>query len=482
MLGLQGEWATRTDGVRVRVADVHPGDVLEVRAGERIPVDGIVLGQAVYVDESALTGEPLPVVRRAPDWVRSGGLVVDGSLTFEVRRSGADSCLARVARMVAEATTRLPAWQRLADRLAARFVAVVLLVSESALLLWWSAGAEKAVTVALSVLIITCPCALGLATPLAVAVAAGRAADRGLVVRGGEVWEKLERVTCVVFDKTGTLTEGRPQVRRLSLAPGVELREALTLAHSLERMSTHPLARAVAARAQAEGAPAWPCRDFHVLPGVGVEGRVEGRLVQLGRLGMGSGVQLWVDGGHWATFELEDRLRSEAASLVEELRGRGLRLVLLTGDAAEPAYRIGAQAGLRPEEIEAELDPAGKLARIGALQSEGERVLMLGDGLNDAPALKLADVGVAVAGSSELALDSADVLFLRAGLSPLRDLLRLGERTLAVLRGNFRVSLGYNLLALPAAVAGLVAPLVAAIAMPCSSLLVLANSLRLRRS
>lgn len=486
MLGLQGEWAVRPDGVRVRVADVQPGDVLEVRAGERVPVDGVILDGSVYVDESALTGEPLPVVRKPQDWVRSGGLVVDGSLTLEVRRAGHDSCLARVARMVAEATTRLPDWQRLADRLAARFVAVVLLVSASALLLWWSTGPERAVTVALSVLIITCPCALGLATPLAVAVAAGRAADRGLVVRGGEVWEKLERVTCVVLDKTGTLTEGRPEVRRLSVVPGVDLREALTLACSLERMSTHPLARAVAGRAHAEGVVALPCRDFQVLPGMGVGGEVNGHRVQLGRLGPVSGslttIQLCVDGALWATFELEDRLREEALGLVEELRARGLRLLLLTGDAAEPARRAGLAAGLRPEEIEAELDPAGKLARIAALQAGGERVLMIGDGLNDAPALKIADVGVAVAGSSELALDAADVLFLRGGLAPVRDLLRLGERTLRVLRGNFRVSLGYNLLALPAAVAGLVAPLVAAVAMPCSSLLVVANSLRLRRS
>jgi Cu2+-exporting ATPase len=481
----------------VAVEELRPGDRVEVPAGCRIPVDGVVLEGCSWVDEAPLTGESTPVSRGPGSRVLGGSLCQDGLLLVEARRTGADTVLARIARRVREAQSRQAPVQRLADRAARVFVLVTLAMAALSLVLWWPRGPEKAVMVATSVLIITCPCALGLATPLAVAVATGRAAARGILFRGGDVLEAARSLTHVIFDKTGTLTEGRPRLGAILPAPGQDPQVLLGLAAALERPSVHPLGRALA-EAWGEG-PLPEVEDFRSHPGRGVSGAVAGRQLALGTLdfaggqpeeGLAARAREQEEKGHtvvWlaeagrilGAFTFSDTLRAEAPEVVAALRQRGLSVWLLSGDRPGAVGAVAARLGL--DGWQARLLPEDKEQFVRHLQARGARVAFVGDGVNDAPALAAARVGVAVASGSDVSVEAADLVLLRAGLQPLVEALDLARATFATIGDNLILSALYNLLAIPTAMAGWVAPVLAAVAMPLSSLLVVASSLRLGR-
>jgi len=500
VLALGARTAIRVrDGAREEVAveELVPGDVLEVLPGGKIPVDGVVLGGAAWVDESMLTGESVPVEKTPGNRVTGATVSTDGVLTIRAERTGAHTALAQISRMVLDSQERRAPMHRVADRAAAIFVAVTIGLAALTFLLWLGAGAERAMMISVSVLIITCPCALGLSTPMAAAANAGRAASRGILFRGGDVMEALHGVTEVFVDKTGTLTEGRLCLRRTLLAPDWRERDALRLAASIERLSTHPLARAIV---EAAGAISMtPVEAPESVAGRGVAGSVEDRRVLLGsrafleqrgcaldpsliaqaeRCEQDGQTLVWmgVDGRAAAVFALADRIRPEAASIVAELRARGLRTLLVSGDRPAVAAAVARTVGL--EEWHAEMLPADKQALVLARQRAGARVAMVGDGINDAPALTAATVGIAVSNGSDVSVEAADVALLRPGLTPLLEALTVASGMVRTVRDNMTISVLYNTLAIPSAMLGFIAPVVAAVAMPLSSLLVIGNSLR----
>lgn len=492
LLALRPRTAVRlADGVRceVSVDDVAVGDLLEVTPGCAIPVDGRVREGSAWVDESALTGESVPVSRGAGDTVVGGSVNRDGVLVVEALRTGSDGTLAQIARRVEEAQVRQAPVQRLADRAARIFVAAILAMAVLTFLLWLPHGTERALMVAVSVLIITCPCALGLATPIAVSVASGRAASRGILFRGGDVMEATAGLTHVLLDKTGTVTEGVFELRGVFGS-----QDGLRLAAGLEQQSIHPLARALVR--SYPGALPEPA-DFRSLPGHGVTGVVEGRQALLGSLDFVGGtapeellvtaeaaeadghsvIWLALDGQVVSAFALADRLRPEAVEVVSWLRAQGLQVLLVSGDRPAPVAAAARVLGV--DGYHARVLPEGKEELLRSLQAAGARVAMVGDGVNDAAALSAAEVGVAMARGADISTEAAGIVLLRPGLSGLVEALELARLTFTTIQDNLRVSLIYNLLAVPTAVAGWVAPVLAAVAMPLSGLFVLANSLRL---
>lgn len=490
--------------------DIRVGDRLLVKPGARVPVDGNIVSGRTAVDESMLTGEPIPVEKGPGDPVTGGSLNGAGTFEMEAVRVGEDTTLSRIVAMVEDAqATRAPI-ARMADRISAFFVPGVLVAALIALAAWLIAGSGLAfaLTRAITVLVISCPCALGLATPTAVMVGTGQGALRGVLIKTGEALETTHRATAVVFDKTGTLTRGRPSVTDVLPARGTSEAELLSLAAAVERLSEHPLSAAVVEKAEEAGAPHLPAGDFEALPGRGVQARAAGRTVLIGNRDLmeergidttGIGDMLdglsdqgktpliaAADGRLLGILTAADTPKPESRDVIAHLHGMGLQVILLTGDNPRTAQAIGRELGI--DRIIAGVMPGQKADMIASLQRQGETVLMVGDGINDAVALTRADVGVSVGTGADVAMESADVVLSGASLWGLVTALELSRATLRTIRQNLFWALFYNTLGIPIAAGVLypalgltLSPMIAAAAMSLSSVSVVGNALRLRR-
>ncbi|MCX5397118.1 cation-translocating P-type ATPase [Streptomyces sp. NBC_00102] len=502
-LGARDVAVLRSDGteVRVPVARLAVGDRFVVRPGEKIATDGTVSEGESAVDASMLTGESVPVDVGPGAAVTGATVNVSGRLVVEATRVGADTQLARMARLVEEAQNGKAEVQRLADRVSAVFVPVVLLIAVATLVTWLlvTSDVTAAFTAAVAVLIIACPCALGLATPTALMVGTGRGAQLGILIKGPEVLETTRRIDTIVLDKTGTVTTGRMALRAVHTAPGTDEDEALRLAGALEHASEHPVARAVAAAATERLGTLPAVSGFASTAGLGVRGTVDGHTVLVGRpallaeagialppeleaaLGGATGstavVAGW-DGEARAVLEVADTVKESSAEAVAELRRLGLRPVLLTGDNRAVAESVARAVGI--DEVYAEVLPQEKVEVVRRLQAEGRSVAMVGDGVNDAAALATADLGLAMGTGTDAAIEASDLTLVRGDLKVTGAAIRLSRRTLSTIRGNLVWAFGYNVAALPLAAFGLLNPMIAGAAMAFSSVFVVTNSLRLR--
>jgi Cu+-exporting ATPase len=483
------------------VGALRPGDLVVIRPGERLPVDGVVVEGRSAVDEAMLTGEPMPVAKGLDARVVGGTVNGTGTLVVRTTAAGASSVLAQIVRLMQDAqATRAPI-QHLADRVAALFVPAVIGAAALTVGVWALLGGEaglvRAFANGVAVLIIACPCAMGLAVPTAVMVATGRGAEAGLLVKGGEALQRAAAVTTVVFDKTGTLTMGRPVVTALRPAGDVDEASLLGWAAAVEAHSEHPLAGAIVAEARARGVAVPAATDFRAEPGLGAEATVDGARVRVGRAAYtGTALPVPVGGGTEVTVArggtsagvivLDDPLRDEAAAAVAQVRALGLSPVLLTGDQPAPAERVAAALGIG--DVVAGVMPAGKRDEIDRLRGRGQVVAMVGDGINDAPALAGADIGIALASGTDVAVEAADIALLRNDVRGVPRALRLARATLRTMRQNLFWAFVYNVIGIPVA-AGvlypafgiLLSPVLASAAMAVSSVSVVGNSLRLRR-
>ncbi len=465
--------------VLVPVEDVEVGDLFVVRPGDKLATDGVVVEGASAIDQSMLTGESVPVDVAPGDEVAGATINSYGRLVVRASRVGAETALAQIARLVAQAQAGKAPIQRLVDRVSAVFVPVVIVLALATLAGWLVLAGDpgEAFTAAVAVLIIACPCALGLATPTALMVGTGRGAQLGIVIKGPEVLEQTRRIGTVVLDKTGTVTEGKMELVDVVSLNGASRADVLRLVGAVESASEHPVAQAVAAAARAEVGVLPPVTDFRNRPGVGVVGLVEGRRVEAGR--GADGIEVRFDGVLQATLVVRDTVKASSAEAIRELRGLDLTPVLLTGDRADAAHQIASEVGI--ERVLAEVYPEDKVAEVRRLQEAGETVAMVGDGVNDAPALVQADLGIAIGTGTDVAIEASDLTLVSGDLRAAADAIRLARRTLATIKGNLFWAFAYNVAAIPLAVAGLLNPIVAAAAMACSSLFVVSNSLRLRR-
>ncbi|MFG2618127.1 heavy metal translocating P-type ATPase [Streptomyces sp. NPDC048507] len=492
--------------VRVPVASLAVGDRFVVRPGEKIATDGTVVEGSSAVDAALLTGESVPVEKGVGDPVTGATVNASGRLVVEATRIGADTQLARMARLVEDAQNGKAEVQRLADRVSGVFVPVVLLLALGTWVTWLliTDDPTAAFTAAVAVLIIACPCALGLATPTALMVGTGRGAQLGILIKGPEVLESTRRVDTVVLDKTGTVTTGRMEFTGAHAAEGVDAHELLRLAGSLEHASEHPIARAVAAGAALAADPAGglaPVTGFRSHGGLGVEGTVAGHAVLVGREQLltdrgvtlpaalagaraaaeaagGTAVLVAWDGRARGVLTVADAVKETSAEAVARLRGLGLTPILLTGDNEAVATAVAREVGI--ERVVAGVLPEGKADVVRRLQDEGRTVAVVGDGVNDAAALAQADLGLAMGTGTDAAIEAADLTLVRGDLRVAADAIRLSRRTLATIKGNLFWAFGYNVAALPLAAAGLLNPMIAGAAMAFSSVFVVTNSLRLR--
>ncbi|MER7963034.1 heavy metal translocating P-type ATPase [Streptomyces ardesiacus] len=490
---------------RIPVDGLRTGDRFLVRPGEKIATDGTVVEGTSAVDASMLTGESVPVEVGVGDTVTGATLNAGGRLVVEATRVGADTQLARMAKLVEDAQNGKAAAQRLADRISAVFVPVVIALALATLGFWLGngSGPAAAFTAAVAVLIIACPCALGLATPTALMVGTGRGAQLGILIKGPEVLESTRKVDTVVLDKTGTVTTGRMTLLAVHTAEGTEEADVLRLAGALEHASEHPIARAVAAGA-VERAGALPApEDFANVPGLGVQGVVEGHAVLVGReqllaewamelpvdlarakagaetAGRTAITVAW-DGEARAVLEVADAVKETSPEAIARLRALGLTPVLLTGDNAAVAASVAREVGIDAEHVVAEVMPEDKVDVVKRLQGEGRSVAMVGDGVNDAAALAQADLGLAMGTGTDAAIEAGDLTLVRGDLRAAADAIRLARRTLGTIRTNLFWAFAYNVAALPLAAAGLLNPMIAGAAMAFSSVFVVGNSLRLR--
>jgi P-type Cu+ transporter len=499
--------------VDVPTADVQVGDFVRIRPGERVPVDGVVTDGASTIDESMLTGESMPVEKRLDSKVFAGTVNRTGSFIFRAARVGSETTLARIVKLVADAQGSRAPIQRLADRVAAIFVPIVLAIAGLTFLVWWIFGpapsALYALTSAVAVLVIACPCAMGLATPTAIMVATGRGAELGILVKSATALELLDRVNTVVFDKTGTLTVGRLVVTDV-IATTREIGddEILALAAAAEQGSEHPLGEAILGRAKERGLALPPISEFTTVPGQGIDAMAtDGRVLlgnrqlmdargidvealapqarQLAAEGK-TAVYLALGGRAFGVIAVADVLKPEAAEVVAALTQRGLDVAMLTGDARPTAEAIAAGAGIG--RVFAEVLPEGKARVIEKLQGEGRRVAMVGDGINDAPALARADVGIAMGSGTDVAIEAADVTLVRGDLRGVVAAVDLSRRTIRIIKENLVWAFGYNIVLIPVAAGALypiwgvmLSPILAGAAMAFSSVSVVTNSLRLKK-
>jgi Cu+-exporting ATPase len=520
--------AAGTAEIEVPLAAVQPGDRLRVRPGDKVPVDGTVAAGRSAVDESMLTGEPIPVAKAPGDRVTAGTLNGNGSFVMVAERVGSDTLLAQIVRLVGEAQRSRAPIQRLADRVAAWFVPAVVGTAVAAAAAWWFLGPEPrlahALLAAVSVLIIACPCALGLATPMSIMVATGRGAHAGVLIRNAEALEVFERVDVVVVDKTGTLTAGRPRLTAIETAGDVagaaagswSQPELLRLAASLERASEHPLAGALLAAAAERALMLAEPTELAVEPGGGVRGVVAGHAVALGTaellagLGIAAGdrqdldlqaraealrrdgqsvLLAAIDGRLAGLFAVADPIKPSTPEALRELRREGLRVVLATGDNRTTAAAVAARLGIAAADVVAAAPPAAKRDLVARLQAQGHVVAMAGDGINDAPALAQADLGIAMGTGTGVAIESAAITLLHGDLRALLRARRLSQATMRNIRQNLLFAFAYNALGVPIAAGALypvfgilLSPMIASAAMSLSSVSVIANALRLRRA
>jgi len=491
---------------------VQAGDRLRVRPGEKVPVDGVVLDGATSIDESMVTGEPIPVEKSQGSKVTGGTVNGTGSIVMQAQRVGSETLLAQIVRMVSEAQrTRAPI-QRLADIVSAYFVLAVLVVAALTFVVWALFGPEPrmayAIVNAVAVLIIACPCALGLATPMSIMVGVGRGATEGVLIKNAEALEVLEKVDTLVVDKTGTLTEGKPKLSEVVSAAGTDRKEILRLAANLERGSEHPLAAAIVAAAAKEGLPLSSAEDFRSLTGKGVIGKVDGHSVALGNLALLQDLTIdpgsllaraeelrreghtvmfvAVDGRTAGLLAVSDPIKESTYEAIKILHEDGLRIVMLTGDSRTTAEAVARRLGI--DQVEAEVLPQQKVDVVKRLQSEGRIVAMAGDGVNDAPALAQAQVGIAMGTGTDVAIESAHVTLVKGDLRGIAKARRLSRATMRNIRQNLFFAFVYNVMGVPIA-AGvlypffgiLLSPIIASAAMTFSSVSVIANALRLRR-
>ncbi|MGN2247399.1 heavy metal translocating P-type ATPase [Frateuria sp. GZRR35] len=517
LLGLAPKTARRLEHGHehdVPLEAVQVGDLLRVRPGEKVPVDGVATEGESHVDESMLTGEPMPVAKATGDRLTAGTVNQDGTLVLRAEKVGGETMLAQIVALVAQAQRSRAPLQRVADRVAAWFVPAVVTVAVLAFAAWAALGPQPrlahALIAAVSVLIIACPCALGLATPISIMVASGRGAQAGVLFRDAAAIEALQGVDTLVVDKTGTLTEGRPVLTDVLAFGDLSRAQLLALAAALEQASEHPLARAIVAGASAEGGAIPAAAGFRSLTGRGVRAQVDGREVALGNArlldelqvalgepvarqaerlrGEGATVMfLAVDGALVGLVAVADRIKADTSAALDRLRGEGLRIVMLTGDNATTAQAVARQLGI--DEVHADVSPADKAAVVERLKREGRRVAMAGDGINDAPALAAADVGIAMGSGTDVAMESAQVTLVRGELSAIGRARALSQATVRNIRQNLFFAFVYNAVGVPLAagvlypVFGVVlSPMVAALAMSLSSVSVVTNALRLRRA
>ena len=516
LLGLAPKTARRiaADGSEadVPLEQVQAGDVLRVRPGEKVPVDGVVIEGESHVDESMLTGEPMPVVKAKEDALTGGTVNQDGALTMRAQKVGGETMLAQIVALVAAAQRSRAPLQRVADKVAAWFVPAVVVVAVLAFAAWAMVGPEPRLTHALiaavSVLIIACPCALGLATPISIMVASGRGAQHGVLFRDAGAIESLRDIDTLVVDKTGTLTEGKPALTELVNLGNRPRERLLALAAALERPSEHPLARAIVTAAEAEGVAAPAATEFRSLTGRGVSATVDGRRVALGNARLmdesraaisadanaraerlrqhGATVMfLAVDGTLAALLAVADRIKPDTPAAIHALHAAGLRIVMLTGDNATTAQSVARTLGI--DEVHADVSPADKAAVVNRLKAEGRRVAMAGDGINDAPALAASDVGIAMGSGTDVAMESAQITLVKGELGAIVRARRLSQATVRNIHQNLFFAFVYNTVGVPLAAGVLypwfgitLSPMIAALAMSLSSVSVVSNALRLR--
>ena len=517
LLGLAANTAHRIgeDGEETEVAidDVQPGDLLRVKPGEKVPLDGVITEGKSNLDESMITGEPLPVGRGIEDEVIGGTVNQTGAFTMRAEKVGSDTLLSQIVNMVAEAQRSRAPIQKLADTVAGYFVPAVLIIAVLTFTIWAMWGPAPAmgfaVVNAVAVLIIACPCALGLATPMSIIVGVGRAAQAGILVKNAEAIELIEKVDVLITDKTGTLTAGKPSVTERIAADGSDLDEVLALAAALEKSSEHPLARAIVDDAKERGVTVYSADDFQSATGSGVSGKVGGQSILVGKGGFleDSGISLpeklknsatelqnaaqtvvWIaaEGNVIGILGISDPIKESTPKAVKMLHGLGLQLIMATGDNEATAKAVGKELGI--DEIHAGLSPEDKINLVKRLKLEGSVVAMAGDGINDAPALAEADVGIAMGTGTDVAIESASVTLVKGDLNGIAKAMTIGRAVMSNIRQNLWFAFGYNAIGVPIAagvlypfIGILLSPMIAGAAMSFSSVSVIANALRLRR-